>query len=154
LVHKGRFLLAIAGITCSVVLVLLLMGLYTGWRENMSAYLRHVQTDVWVGQKGASDLFHTLSILPVEGEQLFYQSEEVEEVSSFVGRLMTCEIKGQQRHTFVVGVDNPQDGPVALVAGRTVAQPGEIVIDQVFARKENIRLGETITVAGKPLQVV
>jgi putative ABC transport system permease protein len=154
LVHKGRFLLAIAGITCSVVLVLLLMGLYAGWRDNMSAYLRHVHADVWVGQKGASDLFHTLSLLPAIGEQLFYQSEEVEEVTSFVGRLMTCEVRGQQRHTFIVGVNNPDDGPVELVAGRTATEPGEMVIDQVFARKEGIQLGETLTVAGKALQVV
>ena len=69
LVHKGRFLLAIAGITCSVVLVLLLMGLYAGWRDNMAAYLRHVHADLWVGQKGAYDLFHTLSLLPTLGEQ-------------------------------------------------------------------------------------
>jgi putative ABC transport system permease protein len=154
LVHKGRFILAISGITCAVVLVLLLRGLYAGWRENMSMYLRHVHTDVWVGQKGASDLFQTLSILPAAGEQLFYQSEEVEEVSSFVGRLLTCEVRGQERHTFVVGVDNAENGPVALVTGRTASQPGEIVVDQVFARKESLQLGETLIVAGKPLQVV
>ena len=51
LVHKGRFLLAIIGIACSVVLVLFLMGLYAGWRENMSSYLRHVHADVWVGSE-------------------------------------------------------------------------------------------------------
>jgi putative ABC transport system permease protein len=154
LVYKGRFLLAIVGVASSVVLVLLLMGLYTGWRDNMAAYLRHVQADVWVGQKGASDLFHTLSLLPVAGEQLFYQSEEVEDVASFVGRLMSSEVRGQQRHTFVVGVDRAENGPVELVAGRPVTQTGEIVIDLVFARKEGLRLGETVTVAGTPLLVV
>src|SRR5215510_9847588 len=112
LVHKGRFLLAIAGITCSVVLVLFLMGLYAGWRDNMSTYLRHVQADVWAGQKGASDLFHTLSILPAVGEQMFYQAEEVENVASFVGRLVTCEVHGQQRHIFIVGVNEQESGPV------------------------------------------
>src|SRR6266540_6389623 len=106
LVHKGRFLLAIAGITCSVVLVLLLMGLYAGWRENMSAYLRHVHADLWVEQKGASDLFHTLSLLPAIDEQPLRQVEGVGQVSSFVGRLMTCKVQGQQHHTFVVGMDD------------------------------------------------
>ncbi len=154
LVHKGRFLLAIAGITCSVVLVLFLMGLYAGWRDNMSAYLRHVQADVWVGQKGASDLFHTLSILPAVGEDMFYQAEEVVNVSSFVGRLMTCEAHNHQCHTFLVGVNDKESGPVRLLAGRTSEREGEIVVDDVFARKETIHLGETLTVAGTPLQVV
>ena len=154
LVHKGRFLLAIAGITCSVVLVLLLMGLYAGWRENMSAYLRHVQADLWVGQKGASDLFHTLSLLPAFGEQPLRQVEGVAEVSSFVGRLMTCDVQGRQCHTFIVGVDAAENGPVDLVIGRGEVHDGEIIIDQVFARKEGIQLGDTLTVAGQTLAVI
>jgi putative ABC transport system permease protein len=154
LVQKGRFFLAIAGITCSVVLVLFLMGLYTGWRENMAAYLRHVHADVWVGQKGASDLFHTLSLLPAAGEQMFYQYDEVEGVASFVGRLMTSEVHGRQRHTFIIGVNDKDSGPVELVAGRSLKNEGEIVIDQVFARKEDLHLGDTLTVAGTPLQLV
>lgn len=154
LVHKGRFCLAIAGITCSVVLVLLLMGLYAGWRDNMAAYLRHVRADLWVGQKSAYDLFHTLSLLPAFGEQPLRAVAGVAEVSSFLGRLMTCEVRGQQRHTFIVGVDGASNGPVDIVAGRGEVQDGEIVIDQVFARKEGIQLGETLTVAGTALQVV
>jgi putative ABC transport system permease protein len=154
LVHTGRFLLAIAGITCSIVLVLFLMGLYSGWRDNMSAYLRHVQADVWVGQKGASDLFHTLSLLPAAGEQMFYEHEEVEAVASFVGRLMTSEVHGQPRHMFIVGVNDTDSGPVSLVAGRRLETEGEVVIDTVFARKERLQLGDTVTVAGTSLQVV
>jgi putative ABC transport system permease protein len=153
-VHKGRFLLAIAGVACSVVLVLLLMGLYAGWRDNMTTYLRHVRADLWVGQKGASDLFHTLSLLPTVGEQALQNVAGVGEVSSFVGRLMTCEVRGRQRHTFIVGVDDAVNGPVAVVAGRGELQDGEVVIDQVFARKEGIVLGETLTVAGEALRVV
>jgi putative ABC transport system permease protein len=154
LVHKGRFALAIAGITCSVVLVLFLMGLYAGWRENMSAYLQHVHAEVWVGQKGASDLFHTLSLLPAAGEQMFYEYDEVEGVASFVGRLMTSDVHGRQRHTFIIGVNDKESGPVKIVEGRSLETEGEIIIDQVFARKEDLHLGDMLTVAGTPLQVV
>lgn len=154
LVQKSRFLLAVSGIACAIVLVLVLMGLYAGWREDMSTYLRHVRADVWVGQKGASDLFQTLSLLPAAGENLFYDAEEVENVVSFIGRLVTCEVHGRIRHTFIVGVNDNQSGPVSLVAGRHVANDGEIVVDSVFARQEHIRLGDTLLVAGKPLQVV
>ncbi|MBI3304003.1 MAG: ABC transporter permease, partial [Deltaproteobacteria bacterium] len=154
LVHKGRFLLATAGVTCSVVLVLLLMGLYAGWRDNMAAYLRHVRTDLWVGQRGASDLFHSLSLLPAVGEQALRNVAGVEGVSSFVGRLMTCVVRDQERHTFIVGVDGAGNGPVGIVAGRGDLHKGEVVIDQVFARKEGIHLGATLIVAGERLRVV
>ncbi|MGE0826934.1 MAG: ABC transporter permease [Candidatus Binatia bacterium] len=154
LVHKGRFFLAIAGISLAVVLVLLLMGLYAGWRENMSAYLHHVHTDLWIGQKGAQDLFHTLSLLPSEGEDLLWGAEGVEKVSAFVGRLTTVEIRGKQRYTFIVGVADADSGPVEIVSGTNVLHAGEIIIDQVFARKEQVILGDTLRVNDFSLRVV
>lgn len=164
-VHTGRFLLAVAGITSAVVLVVLLMGLYAGWRDNMSAYLRHVDTDLWVGQKSAYDLFHTLSLLPMEeGKNRLEDIDGITHVSAFIGRLMTCLIHKERRHTFVVGVDGASggsvsdgpvsDGPVAIVKGRTVERTGEIVVDDVFARKENLQLGDTLTISGISLAVV
>jgi putative ABC transport system permease protein len=154
LVYKGRFCLAVMGIATSVVLVLLLMGLYAGWREHMSAYLQHVRADLWIGQKGASDLFHTLSLLPAAGEQPLREVEGVGRVSSFVGRLMTAEVRGARRHVFIVGVQDNANGPVAIVAGTDALHDGEIVIDRVFARKEGIALGEMFTVADAVLRVV
>ena len=97
LVHKGRFLLAIAGITCSVVLVLLLMGLYAGWRDNMAAYLRHVHADLWVGQKGAYDLFHTLSLLPTLGEQSLPPLETLSGSIACARASLALERRGQHR---------------------------------------------------------
>jgi len=154
LLHKGRFALAVTGITCAVVLVLLLMSLYDGWRENMSAYLRHVQADLWIGKKGASDLFHTLSLLPAIGEQPLREIVGVGQVSAFVGRLMTATVHGQARHTFLIGVEGAGNGPVEIVAGKDDLQDGEIIIDHVFARKERLQVGETVTVAGEVLRVV
>jgi len=154
LVHKGRFLLATVGITSAVVLMLLLMGLYAGWRENMSIYLRHVNADLWIGQKGAWDLFDTLSLLPAQGEQMLEQAVEVAKVSSFIGRVVTCDVHGQQRHTFVIGVDDPDNGPVEVILGSSNLHDGEIIVDEVFARSENIRIGDSLQVAGQALSVI
>src|SRR5262249_24883496 len=128
LVYKGRFLLATAGTTCAVVLMLLLMGLYAGWREDMSTYLRHVNGYLWIGQKGAWDLFNTLSLLPDQGEQMLEQAVEVAKVSSFVGRVVTCNVNGRRRHTFIIGVDDANNGPVEVVLGSGTLHDGEIII--------------------------
>lgn len=154
LLHKGRFVLAVTGISCAVILVLLLMSLYDGWRENMSTYLRHVRADLWVGKKGASDLFHTLSLLPTIGAQPLREIGGVGQVSAFVGRLMTATVHGQERHTFLIGVEGTGNGPVEIVAGEGMVQEGEIIIDDVFARKEHLQLEDTVTVAGKELRIV
>ncbi len=154
LVYRGRLLLAVVGVALAVLLELTLAGLYSGWKDHMETYLRHVRADLWVGRSGAYDLFHTLSLLPAAEKALFKEWAEVESVSSFVGRLMTCEVRGQRRHTFIVGVDGEANGPVALVEGRAPLGEGEIVLDQVFARKEGIHRGESLRVAGEDLEVV
>ena len=154
LVHRSRFLLAITGISSAVILVLLLMGLYDGWREHMSAYLNHVHTDVWIGQKGAYDLFQTLSLLPAEGEDLLREADGVKKVSPFVGRLMTIEVRGQKRHSFIVGVADADSGPVELVSGSVALRDGEIVIDEVFARKERLTVGDNLTIKDTPFRII
>jgi len=154
LVHTSRFLLAIAGISSAVILVLLLMGLYDGWREHMSAYLDHVRTDVWIGQKGAYDLFQTLSLLPSEGEALLREADGVKKVSPFVGRLMTVEVRGQKRHSFIVGVADADSGPVEVVSGSEVLNDGEIIIDEVFALKERLTVGDSVKVRDDSLRVI
>lgn len=154
LVHTSRFLVAIAGISSAVTLVLLLMGLYDGWREHMSAYLNHVRADVWIGQKGAYDLFQTLSLLPAEGETLLRDADGVTKVSPFVGRLMTVEVRGQKRHSFIVGTADADSGPIEILSGSNVTTDGEIVIDAVFARKERLTVGGSVNVKGTLLRVV
>jgi len=153
-VQKSRFALAITGISSAVTLVLLLMGLYDGWRAHMSAYLNHVHTDVWIGQKGAYDLFQTLSLLPVEGEDLIRETDGVKKVSPFVGRLMTVEVRGQKRHSFLVGVADADSGPVAIVTGSAALHDGEIVIDEVFARKELLTVGDSFTIKDTALRII
>src|SRR5262249_33301789 len=46
------------------------------------------------------------------------------------------------------------NGPVEIALGTGDLHDGEIVIDQVFARKEGIHLGDTLQVAGQPLSVI
>lgn len=154
LVHRSRFLLAMSGISSAVILVLLLMGLYDGWREHMSAYLNHVNTDVWIGQKGAYDLFQTVSFLPAEGEELLREADGVKKVVPFVGRLITVEIRRQKRHSFIVGVADADSGPVEIVHGSAALHDGEIVIDEVFARKERLTVGDSLIAKDKPLRII
>ena len=153
LIHTSRFVLAIAGISSAVTLVLLLMSLYDGWRAHMSTYLDHVQADVWIGQKGAYDLFQTVSFLPTEGEELLREAEGIKKVFPFVGRLMTIEVHGQKRHSFIVGTNSADSGPVEVVRGASTLHEGEIIIDEVFARKERLTVGDYLSVKGSSLRV-
>lgn len=61
--EKLRFLISVGGVAFSVMLILVLLGLYRGWNEKLGRYIEGVDADVWVLQKGASDMFHSTSIV-------------------------------------------------------------------------------------------
>jgi len=43
-----RFAISVGGVAFSVVLILLLLGLYTGWLNKITAFIDSVDTDLWV----------------------------------------------------------------------------------------------------------
>src|SRR3982750_4356713 len=47
-----RFVVAIAGVSVSVMLVLVQVGLYFGFMETASSIIDHGSADIWVGKKG------------------------------------------------------------------------------------------------------
>lgn len=51
--EKGRFFITVGGVAFSVILILILLGLYQGWERQMTKFLGAIPTDLWVGQKAA-----------------------------------------------------------------------------------------------------
>ena len=62
--ERTRLLISVGGVAFSVMLILILAGLYGGWKVRVTAYIDRVQADLWVAQDGASDMFHSGSFLP------------------------------------------------------------------------------------------
>ena len=60
--EKGRLLITVGGVTFSVILILLLLGLYAGWSTQVKKFLGGIEAEFWVGSKGSSDLSHGISI--------------------------------------------------------------------------------------------
>lgn len=144
--EKARFFISLLGVTVSVSLVLVLQALYMGWSDRLAAYIGSVDTDFWVGQEGSLDMFHSVSLLPKNFEDEIRKVEGVEEVHRFIGRRLVLDVGGEESTTYVVGY-NPQTGvakPFNITEGTNQIQENEIVVDEVFARKNNLRLGDTL----------
>ena len=117
-------MLAISGVGASLVLVLVLDGIFAGAMRQVSAYIRSSPADVFVAQEDVRTMHMTQSALPPATVD---QVRAVDGVAWAEGLRYTTSIvestDGRQLTTYVFGFDTAtgRGGPRHLAAGRTPA---------------------------------
>ncbi len=157
-----RFVVAIAGVSVSVMLVLVQVGLYFGFMNTASSIIDASRADLWVGKQG-NDAFEFAT--PFD-ERAFYRVASVPGVRRTERVLMNfAQIKlpdGGDLGVQVVGVEAEPGqrtllGPWNVVAGdaRRLTEPGAIVIDRTEHEKLEIdRVGHVTEISGVRAEVV
>jgi len=152
--EKGRLLITISGVTFSVVLILLLLGLYQGWSTQITKFLGGIEADLWVGSNGSSDLSHGISILPKDTGAQLEDVAGTDKVVPFVGRQISFSLNGGDSHVYLIGQDEDKIiHPYTIVEGKSSPDKGEIIIDQTFARKENLNIDDKLDIQGVELRI-
>lgn len=154
--ERTRLLISVGGVAFSVMLILVLMGLYRGWQIRVTAYIERVRADLWVTQDGASDMFHASSFLPAGVEGRLRRVRGVKAVYRYVGRQVSFDLDDREAHLFLVGFDPEENvsGPVAMAAGKDRPAAGEILVDRVFARNKGLAIGSVLEINETPLRIV
>jgi len=154
--ERTRLAISVGGVAFSVLLILLLQGLYTGVNEEAARYLRSVGADVWVGQSGTRGGFgHSVSVLTTDMRDDIAAVAGVSSVAPLLGRpVVVSTAEGAEADVFLMGYD-PQaaGGPPAMVEGEEVPGPGEVIVDRVFAQTEGVGVGDVLEVSAQELRV-
>jgi len=157
-----RFAVAIAGVSVSVMLVLVQVGLYFGFMDTASSLIDASSADLWVGKAG-NESFEFAS--PFD-ERAFYKVSSVPGVERAERVLINfAQLKvadGGDLGVQVVGIETtpgraPLLAPWNVAAGDAgrLAEPGAIVVDRSEYPKLKIdRVGHTTEVAGVLARVV
>lgn len=153
--ERGKLVLAIVGVGLSVALVGLLLGLRAGIREQVTTYANRSGAEVYVGGKGARDLYVTDSVVPGRLADRVRRLVPGAEVGAITTSLEMLTLHGRKAATFAIGWDPGRlGGPWRMHAGRRPAATGEIAVDRVFANTHGIGVGDRLGVRGRPLRVV
>jgi putative ABC transport system permease protein len=142
---RVRFAVAIAGVSVSVMLVLVQVGLYFGFMDTASSIIDASHADLWVGKKG-NESFEFAS--PFD-ERAFYKVSSVQGVERTERVLMNfAQLKladGGDLGVQVVGVDATPGyaqllGPWNVIAGHAgkLREAGAIVVDRSEYKKLGI----------------
>ena len=151
---RRRAMLSVAGVGLSLVLVLVLNGIYAGAMRQVTAYIRASPADVFVAQRDVRTMHMTQSVLPpgtveaVRGVDGVGWAEPLRYTTSVVdsGR--------DSRLTYVFGYDTTagQAGPQEIVRGRAPAE-AQVVVDEVAADELGVDLGDEVNVLGQPFEI-
>ena len=156
LAEKTRLLISVGGVALSVLIILVIISLYSGWKDLIANYIRSIPVDFWVTQEGAADMSHSVSILPSSLKGTLEQIAGVGEVHRLVGRQISLDVKGEEVHLRVFGYDTQTGigGPPRMLRGKNTPSRGEIVIDRVFAQENKLNVDDELTIADRTFKVV
>lgn len=149
--EKVKLLISIVGVAFSVLLMMVLIGVYQGLSTKLGEYIQTVPADLWVTQAGSKNLFDSTSVLSSSIRSDIEATEGVSSVKTFNGRQIAITVNGEEKRAFVVGLGE-DSGAVApkIIEGTADIKPGEIVLDRSI---KGVELGQTVTVAGEAFKV-
>jgi putative ABC transport system permease protein len=155
LADRRRLVTSILGVGAAVALILVLQGLWTGFRQQISTYEDHVGANLFVGEPGTRNFFGVPSVVPPGAVRIIRSIPGVERADPVAVRFAVLNPHGRNQFTFVIGsVPGRMGGPWDIVTGRAVRTDDEIVVDRSLADQHGIVVGDRFEVMGHSLRVV
>ncbi|MBC7976154.1 MAG: FtsX-like permease family protein [Myxococcales bacterium] len=157
-----RFAVAIAGVSVSVMLVLVQVGLYYGFMDTASSIIDASKADLWVGKKGNE----SFEFATPYDDRTYYRVASVPGVAHAERVLVNFSqfklADGSDLGIQVIGIETapghrPLLAPWNVVAGdtRRLAEPGAIILDRSEYPKLKIdQVGHRTEIAGVRAEVV
>ena len=151
LADKVRLLIAVGGVAFAVLLILVVGSLYRGFEKEAGSFVQGVPGDIWVMERDTSDIFHSFSVVPEDTIGEVTSVTGVDRVIPLYGKRVKVAYGGGDADTYVMafGVEPGTE----VLPGVAAPSRGEIVLDNVFARKSGLDAGDTVDARGRALTV-
>lgn len=157
LIYEPLHLMAsVSAVAGAFALVIFFEAVFAGESKQIVAYLRHSDADVWVMQKGVSNMHMATSFVWDWKADQVREVEGVAKVTPIL-YLNTVMLAGERNwFSFIVGLEegDPRAGPWTSVEGKNLPGPGEAIVPSVLARLAGLRIGDDISIAGRRFSMV
>jgi ABC-type lipoprotein release transport system permease subunit len=149
---KTKFLIAVGGVTLSIVLIIVIQSLYQGVRRDSTTFISSLPGDLWVTQRGTTNLLLSNSRLPEVAGDDINALDGVRSVYALSGRLMSFQVGDGEERTYIMALQPVSDATSARLAEFTPAR-GQIILDRAFAKKSNLDVGDELPFGDHPFRV-
>jgi putative ABC transport system permease protein len=156
LAERLAFGLAAVAVAGAFTLVLLFEAVFAGEAARVVGYPQRMAADVWVMQKGVSNMHMASSLIWDSKLDRVRAVEGVRRVTPILYLNATLNAGERDWFAYVIGLtrDGERAGPWAITGGRGAPSPGEIVLPEVVGRLADVRLGDRARLADRDLVVI
>jgi putative ABC transport system permease protein len=156
--EKVKAGMSISAVILTVFLVFTINGVYYGLNNTMDSLVYDTNADVWVLQEDTSGSMHSPSLLnQSEIEDLVKAVDGIDEYAPFIRTTVIYESKDDSNKMLIVnGYDTEKElgGPWNIFKGQKEPENGEIIIDYVFAKNEELNIGDDIEIMEEKYEIV
>jgi putative ABC transport system permease protein len=151
-----RLSFAILGVSLSVMLILVMWGILQGILGQAGAYVKNTDAQVWVVQKGFTDIAHGFSVVPASLASKLGDIPGVERVYPIAGARTEIPTEQGKESLGVIGYDTKSGvgGPWAFAGEAARPKAGELVVDETFAKTAGLEVGDEVETPDRPRTVV
>lgn len=151
-----RLIISALAVAVSFILVIFFSAVFEGESNQMVTYLEKMNADVWVMQKGVSNMHMASSMVWDWKADKIAQLPEVKEVSAILYLNGPVKIGGKDWFSYIMGISPKYQraGPWDMVEGKAIPESGEAVIPEVISKLTGVQIGDEITMINQPLRVV
>ncbi len=155
LAEPAGFIASASAVAAAYLLVMSFGAIWSGEAEQLLAYPRNSGADVWVMQRGVSNMHMATSLIGEWKEEAVASVEGVADVTPILYLPAILHAGGRDWITFVVGInrDARRGGPWAMARGNTRPNPGEVVLPKMMAVLSDVGLGSDVQIADKMLSI-
>lgn len=155
LADRRRLVVSAAGVGMAIMLMLLLDGLWSGIKANVTAYQDNVGADLYVAQPGTRGFLGAGSAIPASTVEAVERDPAVDWAVPIRGFYSIVELHQRKDAVYIVGSEpGERGGPWELAAGRVPEREDEVVIGEVMASRHGVAVGDAIDIMGRSFEVV
>ncbi len=151
LADKVRLPIAVGGVIFAVLLILVVLSLYRGFQREAGSFVETAPGDIWVMEQDTTDIFHSSSAVSEQKIGQIAAVDGVAYVTTLFAKRVNVTYSGGKSDSFITAFDVPPG--TQLLPGITAPLPGNVAIDNVFARKTGLGVGDSLGVRGRSLTV-
>lgn len=154
--QKGSVMASAAGVAVAFVLVVIMDAAFVGESRQIVAYIQHMKADVWVMQRGVSNMHMATSFVWDWKVRKVRETPGVKQATPILYVNTAVKAGGHNWFAYVIGLmpDGQRAGPWAMAGGKAHPDRGEIILPEALADMANIKLGDTAGIADQTFRVV
>jgi putative ABC transport system permease protein len=152
-VERRRAFLGVGGVAVTLLMVLLLDGVFAGVMRQITRYIDTASADVFVAQPSVRNMHMASSVVPLGAVEQLRAEPGVAWADPILYESTTLVAGDRRELAYLIGYrPGGQGGPVTLAAGRE-PEPGQIVLDDRAAADLGLELGAEVTTLGRSWRV-